>query len=450
MPKVKVLPNHILFKQESEDRSQETEVIIFIIAPTPPLTNSPTPLLPMSRPITIKNHPFRFLLYLEWVLLALSAVTSVIQFPSQRFSSKFPELTLLSLTIFGLMGLRLPTKNQANKVIYTAIEIFLILIIGFVGGRTARLFPFIYLILVTRSCLIFQLRGRVVVNIISFILFILTLRRRFYRVPLSPLAQERFWFFNISFALLFGLALVFVLLLMNAVLSERQSREKLAQANEKLRLYALRIENQATLEERNRISREIHDSLGHSLTALNLQLETALKLWQSNPDKAHNFLVKAKELGSKALQDVRQSVSTMRSHPLQEQSLEQAIAGLVENVHRATGIAPTFEINILYPISTEISTAIYRIIQESFTNICKYARASEVKLELMTTTNSVVLTIQDNGVGFDIAQNTTGFGLQSMRERTLAFGGNFSINSTPGMGCTIKAIIPLQRSLFTN
>ncbi|MBD2775321.1 sensor histidine kinase [Iningainema tapete] len=404
----------------------------------------------MSRPITIKNHPFRFLLYLEWVLLALSAVTSVIQFPSQRFSSKFPELTLLSLTIFGLMGLRLPTKNQANKVIYTAIEIFLILIIGFVGGRTARLFPFIYLILVTRSCLIFQLRGRVVVNIISFILFILTLRRRFYRVPLSPLAQERFWFFNISFALLFGLALVFVLLLMNAVLSERQSREKLAQANEKLRLYALRIENQATLEERNRISREIHDSLGHSLTALNLQLETALKLWQSNPDKAHNFLVKAKELGSKALQDVRQSVSTMRSHPLQEQSLEQAIAGLVENVHRATGIAPTFEINILYPISTEISTAIYRIIQESFTNICKYARASEVKLELMTTTNSVVLTIQDNGVGFDIAQNTTGFGLQSMRERTLAFGGNFSINSTPGMGCTIKAIIPLQRSLFTN
>ncbi|MBW4632901.1 MAG: sensor histidine kinase [Iphinoe sp. HA4291-MV1] len=399
----------------------------------------------MSRSIQFHNHPFRFLLYLEWILLAFAAFTAALPFHPYRFQTKFPELTICSLVLFGLMGLKLPTRDYITKVLFTGTEIFLILITGFFGGRTARLFPFLYLILVIRSCLIFQLPGRLVVTGLSFILFLLTLRRRFAHIPLSPLAQERFWFFTLSFVLVFGLALLFVLLLMNAVLSERQSRDKLAIANEKLRQYALRIENQATLEERNRIAREIHDSLGHSLTALNLQLETALKLWQSHPTKAQTFLTKAKELGSKALQDVRHSVSTMRSHPLQEQPLEQAIAGLAENIQRSTDVAPICQIHLSHPIPVEISTAIYRIVQESFTNICKYAQATEVKLEITMTQMSVQLKVEDNGIGFDLTQNTTGFGLQSMRDRTLALDGHFDINSAPGSGCTMTASIPLPK-----
>ncbi|NJM71149.1 MAG: sensor histidine kinase [Scytonema sp. RU_4_4] len=399
----------------------------------------------MSRPIQFDNHPFRFLLYLEWMLLALAAFTAALPSHPYRLQTKFPELTIFSLVLFGFMGLRLPTRNHLTKVLFTAAEIFLILIIGFFGGRIARLFPFVNLILVTRSCFIFQLPGRLVVTGLSFILFLLTLRNRSPRIASSPSSQERFWFFTLSFVLVFGLALLFVLLLMNAVLSERKSREKLVIANAKLRQYALQIENQATLEERNRIAREIHDSLGHSLTALNLQLETALKLWQSHPTKAQTFLAKAKELGSKALQDVRQSVSTMRSHPLQEQSLEQAIAGLAENVHRSAGVAPICHIDLSHPIPVEISTAIYRIVQESFTNICKYAQATEVKLEIITTKTSVQLKVEDNGIGFDFTQNTTGFGLQSMRDRTLSLDGLFQINSAPGSGCTITAYIPLPK-----
>ncbi|WP_017654481.1 sensor histidine kinase [Fortiea contorta] len=399
----------------------------------------------MNRPIRIDNHPFRFLLYLEWILLALAALTAILPYTSPKFSPRFPELTICSLIIFGLMGLSLPTSNRSNKLIYTASEVFLILITGFFGGRTARLFPFLYLILVTRSCLIFKFYGRLAVTIISFVLFLITLRHRFPKYPLPPQAQERFGFFTLSLALLFALTLVFVLLLMNAVLSERQSREELAIANEKLRQYALKIENQATLEERNRIAREIHDSLGHSLTALNLQLETALKLSQSNPNRAITFLARAKELGSKALQDVRQSVSTMRSHPLQAQSLEQAISVLAEDFHRSTNIVPICQIHLDYPLQIEVSTAVYRIIQESLTNISKYANASEVKLELTTNINSLLLRIYDNGRGFDLRQNTTGFGLQSMRDRTLALGGKFDINSTLGYGCQITVNIPLGK-----
>jgi len=232
---------------------------------------------------------------------------------------------------------------------------------------------------------------------------------------------------------------------MNTVLSERQSREELAVANEKLRQYALRIENQATLEERNRIAREIHDSLGHSLTALNLQLETALKLSQSNPNKANDFLVRAKQLGSQALRDVRQSISTMRSHPLQEQSLEQAICLLLEDFHHANGFSPICLINLENSLPIELKIAIYRIIQESLTNVSKYARATEVRIEIDKTPKALRLSIQDNGKGFDFQQNTTGFGLQSMRDRALGIGGVFNIISAPGKGCKIMVDIPLMR-----
>ena len=96
-----------------------------------------------------------------------------------------------------------------------------------------------------------------------------------------------------------------VLLLVNALITERQSREKLAIANDRLRHYAMRIENLAMVQERNRIAREIHDSLGHALTGLNLQLEGALKLWQSHPEQARQFLHEAKQSGSTALSEVR-------------------------------------------------------------------------------------------------------------------------------------------------
>ncbi len=273
----------------------------------------------------------------------------------------------------------------------------------------------------------------------------MTLKTRLPPNRLTPIVQERFRFFSFSLSVLFGLSLVFVLLLMNAVLSERQSREKLAIANDKLRQYALKIENQATLEERNRIAKEIHDSLGHSLTALNLQLETALKLSKSDIPRAMTFLARAKELGSKALQDVRNSVSTMRSHPLQSQSLEQAVGILIEDFQRANGILATCLISLDDAIPTEMSIPIYRIIQESFTNISKYAKASLVQLELTTTDKAVKLIVQDNGRGFDVTQNTTGFGLQSMRDRTLALGGEFTIKSAQNSGCQIIVDIPLAR-----
>jgi signal transduction histidine kinase len=231
---------------------------------------------------------------------------------------------------------------------------------------------------------------------------------------------------------------------MNSMVAERQSREKLAIANEKLRQYALRIEDQATLQERNRIARDIHDSLGHSLTALNIQLETALKLWQSNPDKAKEFLTRSKHLGSQALQEVRQSVATLRSDPIQGRSLPDLIIALADDFQRATGITPLCNLQVKCPLPAEVHMAIYRIVQESLTNICKYASATAIHIQLQETNDELLLSVQDNGQGFNVEANTTGFGLQGMRERTLALGGQLVVDSQPGNGCRITARFPLN------
>ncbi|HEY9673366.1 MAG TPA: sensor histidine kinase [Waterburya sp.] len=398
----------------------------------------------MSRPISIQNHPFRFLLYLEWMLLFVSVFTELIPNPHQRLF-RLPWLAVLLIVSFGLMGLRLPTGRQIDKIFYTALEVWLILLTSNIGGRAIRLFPFLNLILVTRSCIIFQLPGRLTVTGLSFFLFLLTLLRRFQYLPATPQVQERFRFFVLGYAFLFGLTFVFVLLSMNAMVAERQSREKLAIANEKLRLYALRIEDQAILQERNRIARDIHDSLGHSLTALNIQLETALKLWQSNPDKAQSFLARAKALGSQSLQEVRQSVSAMRTDPIQGRPLPDAIASLTEEFQRSTGISLACNLQLERPLPPEIHTAVYRIVQEALTNIWKYASATKVNIQVQTTTDDLSLIIQDNGTGFNVEANTTGFGLQGMRERTLALGGQLIIDSKPGAGCRITAHFPLPR-----
>jgi signal transduction histidine kinase len=112
------------------------------------------------------------------------------------------------------------------------------------------------------------------------------------------------------------------------------ANEQLAIANAQLRQYTLKIEELATVEERNRIARDIHDSVGHALTVLNLHLEVALKLWQSDPTEATEFLTEAKHLGSNALKEVRQSITALRVDPLEGLSIQEAITSLVKDFQR--------------------------------------------------------------------------------------------------------------------
>jgi signal transduction histidine kinase len=401
----------------------------------------------------LSNHSFRLILYLEWILLGLAFLLEI---RPARFGINTTAQILVTLILggFGLMGLRLPVQRTRDKVLYTAVELVLLVVTFWLDRRTG-FFPLLGLIIVIRSCLIFQQAGRLMVAGLVFIASLLLL---FWGMPSPPrrprhdISSESIantiLTLNINTAITFGLTLLFILLLVNALLAERQSREKLLLANDQLRQYALRIEDQATLQERNRIAREIHDALGHTLTAQSIQLENALLFLPPDAEKAKSFLRESQQLGARALQEVRRSIATLRSNPLQGRSLQDAIAAAISEFQSTTGIEASYTLQLSQPISTEISTTLYRILQESLTNISKHSAATQVSIDLQQRRDIVHLQIADNGQGFDPERNTTGFGLQGMRERTATLRGKFLLSSQSEQGCCITVSIPLPNSVL--
>ena len=407
----------------------------------------------MSRAIQFHNHPFRFLLYLEWGLIAV-AIVGILSAPPLRevtrrglteraMFNQWPILTVSCLLLFGLLGLYLPTQGVGQRLGHIALQVALIVVASGLMLRGVRLFPFVYLVLVIRSCLMVGLVGRVTVTALAFLLFMTTLGLRFRGLdgrlprPVRHLISS----LQMNLVVLFGLSLVFTLLLVNALLNERKIQTRLKQANADLQRSATQVKQLATVQERSRIAREIHDSLGHSLTALNIQLEGAIKLSQRDPQKSQTLLAEAKRLGSVALQDVRQSVGTLRDDAPAKESLNSRLTALIETL-RSAGITSNINIQLLTPLPETTSMALYRITQEGITNIVKHAEASAVDLSLIATTTETTLLLRDNGRGFDASQTSTGFGLRGMRERAQAVGAELTLDSQLGQGCELRVRIP--------
>ncbi len=392
---------------------------------------------------------FRLLLNLEWLLLATAVFMEVLL----PFRPSWAVLGRVgAIAIFALMGLRLPIGKPRIQLPYTALEFGLILLPAIPDGIFNRSVFLLCLVLVMRSCLIFQQLGQLIVLGLSLLTYATLLLARPLVVAKIPTMIPDWRWTNI---LLSSLTLIFALLLINALLSECQSREQLEIAHQELetthaqlRQYALRIEDQATLQERNWIAREIHDGLGHTLAAQTIQINNALLFWKSEEETALMSLKQAKQLGADALLEVRKSVSVLRSNPLKGQSLEAAIHKLLSDFQRTTGMVVSSHLPRSQSLTTEINTTLYRIVQESLTNISKHAHAKAVTVEIQQQPGMIHLTIVDNGNGFNPTQNTTGFGLQGMQERAAAVGGKFHIETQPGAGCRISISLPLPQQLL--
>ncbi|MGB8700854.1 MAG: sensor histidine kinase [Thermosynechococcaceae cyanobacterium] len=398
------------------------------------------------------------LLKLEWMLLGFTALTVLLTasliLKSGSIIATFVWLTILSIVVLALMRLKEPSQ-KIGKVFYTLLELLVLILPSFMNGGQPFL-PLMGLVIVMRGCQRFEGLGRIIVAGSTFSVFGLTMLRHPEGVPAALLKSSQNLNHNtlqsldltvlmlqFNAALSFGMALFFVMLLINALIDERQSRAKLVEALEHLRQYSLRIEDQSALQERNRIAREIHDSLGHTLTAQSIQLDSASLLQYTNREEANEFLQEAKLLCKQALQEVRQSVAALRTDPFRGKSLKQIATVLVKEFRVTTAIEPTCTISINHPIPSDLVAAFYRVLQEALTNISRHSAATDVVIQLFTQYGALNLQIQDNGKGFDPTQNSTGFGLQGMKERITALGGQFELTSQLGAGCQISIQVPL-------
>ncbi len=204
----------------------------------------------------------------------------------------------------------------------------------------------------------------------------------------------------------------------------------------------------AALEERNRIAREIHDTVAQGLTAITLHLEAAEALGTSDPDRVQRNVRTALALARTNLEEVRRSVLDLRAAPLEYHTLPEAIALLLKNFADETGLAATLEAETgLDRLPYAIEAGLYRIVQETLSNARKYAGARSVLVRLVRTGDGLRLEVADDGEGFDQSSTKrrpdSGFGLQGMIERARLLGGTLHIRTAIGKGTRIEVVIPI-------
>src|SRR5829696_3777259 len=201
------------------------------------------------------------------------------------------------------------------------------------------------------------------------------------------------------------------------------------------------------VEERNRLAREIHDTLAQGLTATGLQLESAEALLEeSDAERAREPLRRALSLTRSNLDEARRSVLDLRAAPLEGRSLPEALKTLVDRWEAETAVATRFRtVNGSRPLPPRVEAALYRVCQEALTNIASHAGASRVTVRLVATPETVQLIVRDDGHGFDPSSvRDDRHGIVGMRERVEMLGGSLETESAPGEGTRLDVTVPLE------
>ncbi len=218
-------------------------------------------------------------------------------------------------------------------------------------------------------------------------------------------------------------------------------------AVERARLFE-RSARLGAVEERNRLAREIHDTLAQNLTATGLQIESAEALLETDadPEKIRAALSRALSLTRSNLDEARRSVLDLRAAPLEDRSLPEALKTLVDRWESETGISTRFKsVNGSRPLPPGVEAALYRVCQEALNNVVRHAEARRVTVRLVSTPEAVDLLVEDDGRGFDPSRMPEGrHGIIGMKERVEMLGGVLHVDSRPDGGTRVQATVPLE------
>lgn len=223
--------------------------------------------------------------------------------------------------------------------------------------------------------------------------------------------------------------------------AQRKQREELGQANASLARHAETLEELATSRERNRVARELHDILAHTLSGLAIELEAVKKLWAVDAEKAQLMLEHALGSVREGLTETRRALQALRASPLEDLGLIYALRSLAESV----AARANFHLQLDLPekiggLPPEVEQVYYRTAQEALTNILEHAGARMVQVSLLQAADGLVLTVSDDGRGFnpENMDDQNQLGLVGMRERALMIGAVLKVDSQVEKGTTIR------------
>lgn len=395
--------------------------------------------LPMRRELQQERSLFLFVVVVGYIVTFTVAANG-----GTRYS--IPQLVIGIIfggiyLILGFFETEVLQHFLANKrnTIYFAIQITLVLGIGWMLGPGGNWLIGLPLASMAVERLAARSRWFVYVGLLVAVIL--------------PIAYYSTWSTALMNAFIVSTAIFFVALITQFRLNEHRARERaeeltvqLEAANQRLAEYASQVEELAAAQERNRLAREIHDTLGHYLTVVNVQLEAVKITLDSDPQRAVDALNKAHELVKKGLASVRESVSALRVSPLENRTLQEAIAALI-NETQTSGIHVEFAtLGEPRAIDEKVALALYRTAQEALTNVRKHANASCVDVRLdFSEQDEVRLSVRDNGVG--TVDPSGGFGLVGIRERVQLLGGECNIETEIGKGFCLQVSVPVSEEV---
>jgi len=223
--------------------------------------------------------------------------------------------------------------------------------------------------------------------------------------------------------------------------------DQIAVAIENARLME-RARELAASEERNRLAREIHDSLAQSLIAVSMELDALQNLAVNDPTRVVGRLGHARDLAHRAVEEARHAIWRLRPASLERQSLPEALAAEVRSLEQGGAVEDSECVmqGEPHPLAPEVEAALFRIAQEALSNVRKHARARRVRVVLAYTDRAVRLLIEDDGRGFEVGARSAnpdgGFGLSGIRQRATLIGADLDVDASPGWGTRIRISVP--------
>lgn len=226
----------------------------------------------------------------------------------------------------------------------------------------------------------------------------------------------------------------------------RQQQESLWAANARLTHYASTLEQLTITRERNRLARELHDTLAHTLSGLSVNLETVKAYWDVDEGTARALLDKSLAVTRAGIEETRRALKSLRASPLEDLGLQLALERLMESAAARGGLRTSIHLPAeLPPLSPVVEQSLFRVAQEAVENALHHANAQSLCMRLEQAGERLRLTVQDDGLGFNpqgADQGATGhYGLVGMRERAQLVGGELKIDSRPGGGTRVELIL---------
>lgn len=391
----------------------------------------------MSQEITTRRETFWFLV-VSYVLLVAAGVVGLRFDPPTSVVLRW--LIIILLAVIAVLQLRMPKVGRPAWQIHVYL--------GVHGGLIATLmfiqpgwtmYPVLYMAPITWAILGLPLRaGAIWVGVYTLI----TAASFAVGINLSE---------GVIALFLYGVIYAFVGAFAGALARADAARreglallEELREAHRQLQEHALRGEEMAVLEERNRLAREMHDTLGHRLTVASVQLEAAERLCPTDAERAAGLVGTVREQVREALAELRATVATLRSPIEADLQLRSALRRLMDHFETVTGLTINRVLpEEMPPLPNSHRQALYRAAQEGLTNIQKHAGASRVWLVLTIGDEAVTLLLGDDGKGASPSSGRGGFGLQGLRERAEQLGGEVHLDPRQGGGTQLSFRLPL-------